>query len=269
MKIQGGEKMNWIESIGEAIDYIENNLNEQLTVEQIAHHVNISTGYFQKAFTMLCGFSVGEYIRNRKLANAGNEVITSDKKIIDIALEYGYDSHDSFTKAFTRFHGATPSAVRSGAHTVKSFAPIQISFLLKGGFIMDYRIEKQESFELLLKVEDGKVSYWSEEELSERQKKVLTTCFLPTGGLYREIAKPFEELKGFELHKCPAITWAVFECKGSTRDDALIKTFQRITREWLPQTNYELDSEFNSTVWCQFAANSDLGVLWVPIKEKP
>ena len=83
---------------------------------------------------MLCGFTVSEYIRNRRLAEAGMELLSSNEKIIDIALMYGYDSHDSFTKAFSRFHGVTPSAVRRGGCTLKAFAPLRLQFILGGGY---------------------------------------------------------------------------------------------------------------------------------------
>ena len=143
--------MNWLESIGEAISYIESHLKDDLSIEDVASHVYMSSGYFQKAFTMLCGFTVSEYIRNRRLAEAGMELRSSNEKIIDIALMYGYDSHDSFTKAFSRFHGVTPSAVRRGGCTLKAFAPLRLQFILGGGYIMDYRIEKQPEFEQHLK----------------------------------------------------------------------------------------------------------------------
>ena len=84
--------MNWIEGIGEAINYIEANLTGELTV--------------------------GEYIRRRRLAQAGSELLTTDDKVIDLALRYGYDSADSFTKAFSRFHGATPTAVRKNGRPI-------------------------------------------------------------------------------------------------------------------------------------------------------
>ena len=138
--------MNWIEGINEAIKYIEANLTNDLKMEEIAERAYASVAYFQKSFVLLCGFTVGEYIRNRRLASAGNDLLTTDEKVIDIALKYGYDSTDSFTKAFTRFHGATPTAVRKGGHSVKTFAPLKLELFMKGGFIMDYRIQKQESF---------------------------------------------------------------------------------------------------------------------------
>lgn len=104
--------MNWIEGISEAINYIEANLENDLKIEDIAGKAFVSPFCFQKSFSMLCGFTVGEYIRNRRLASAGNDLLTTDENVTDIALRYGYGSVDSFTKAFTRFHGATPTAVR-------------------------------------------------------------------------------------------------------------------------------------------------------------
>jgi len=100
--------MGWIEGIGDAIRYIEENITKDLTVEEIAKRAMVSPFYFQKGFAMLCGFTVAEYIRRRRLTLAGSELVSTDAKIIDIALKYGYDSPDSFTKAFTRFHGVTP-----------------------------------------------------------------------------------------------------------------------------------------------------------------
>lgn len=116
--------MEWSESISKAINYIESHITEELTIADIAKHAIISPYYFQKGFSMLCGFTVGEYIKKRRLTLAGSELISTDRKIIDIALRYGYDSPDSFTKAFLRFHGATPTAIRKGKAMIKSFAPL-------------------------------------------------------------------------------------------------------------------------------------------------
>lgn len=80
--------MGWMEAVGAAIQYIEDHITEELSVEEIAQQVNISPFYFQKGFAMLCGFTLGEYIRNRRLALAGGELATGDAKVIDIALKY-------------------------------------------------------------------------------------------------------------------------------------------------------------------------------------
>ena len=87
--------MEWMKLIGDSIQYIEERLDADLTVDDIARHIGISPFYYQKGFTMLCGFTVVEYIRNRRLALAGSEVLDSDCSILEIALKYGYDSPDS------------------------------------------------------------------------------------------------------------------------------------------------------------------------------
>lgn len=117
--------MGWIEDIGEAVRYMEENITGELNMEQIAKRACVSPFYFQKGFAMLCGFTVKDYIRNRRLSLAGSELVSTDERVIDLALKYGYDSPDSFTKAFIRFHGVTPTAVRKDGAMVKSFAPLK------------------------------------------------------------------------------------------------------------------------------------------------
>ena len=91
--------MEWMAIIGDSVQYIEEYITEDISAESIAKAVGVSPFYFQKGFTMLCGFSVAEYIRNRRLALAGNDLLITDEKVIDIAMKYGYDSPDSCTKA--------------------------------------------------------------------------------------------------------------------------------------------------------------------------
>ncbi len=80
--------MDWIATIENAISFIERNITEDLTVGRIAAEVNTSAFYFQKGFSMLCGYTVGEYIRMRRLSLAGNELVASDVKVIDLAMKY-------------------------------------------------------------------------------------------------------------------------------------------------------------------------------------
>lgn len=123
--------MGWVEAVGEAVQYVEDHITEELSAEEIAKQVNISPFYFQKGFAMLCGFTLGEYIRNRRLALAGSELASGNGKVIDIALKYGYDSPDSFAKAFTRFHGVTPLRARKEQVTLKSFAPAEDQTIIR------------------------------------------------------------------------------------------------------------------------------------------
>ena len=171
--------MNWIESISRAIEYIEKNLEGDLKIEDIASYSYISTIYFQKGFSIICGYGVGEYIKNRRLSMAGYEVLNTDKKIIDIAMKYGYDSPDSFTKAFKRFHGYTPKEVRFNGATIKEFAPLKINLVLKGGYTMEYKIEEKDSFKVVgLK---GIFKY----ENAEREVPKLWKKFFMKYGQYR------------------------------------------------------------------------------------
>ena len=141
--------MEWMAIIGDSVQYIEDHITEDISAENIAKAVGVSPFYFQKGFAMLCGFSVAEYIRNRRLALAGNDLLITDEKVIDIAMKYGYDSPDSFTKAFTRFHGVSPSSVRKDEVLLKTFAPLKLKISLEGGYLMDYKIIKKDAFTVI------------------------------------------------------------------------------------------------------------------------
>ena len=132
--------MSWLEDTQKAINYIENNLSEDLIIEDAAKHIYYSGDRFQKMFLIVTGFSASEYIRNRRLSLAGQELLDPKNKVIDTALKYGYETPESFTKAFTRFHGFTPSKVRSSENRLKCFAPLTIQINIKGGFIMSRKL---------------------------------------------------------------------------------------------------------------------------------
>ncbi len=133
--------MTWINGIQEAIDYIEENLTEHIDYEIVASKCFCSSYHFQRVFSTLCGFTMGEYIRNRRLSLAGTELATSDIRVIDVALKYGYESPDSFAKAFQKFHGITPSSARDNAGNLKFFSRLVLKISLEGGSFMNYRVE--------------------------------------------------------------------------------------------------------------------------------
>ena len=135
-----GGKMNWIDDTKNAINFIENNLLEYINVDDVSKHINSSTDYFQRTFSIVTGLSISEYIRNRRLTLAGEELKNTQEKVIDVALKYGYDSPESFTKAFTRFHGVTPASARVSNANLKYFYPLSIKILIKGGFGMNRKI---------------------------------------------------------------------------------------------------------------------------------
>ena len=136
--------MDWITGIQRALDYTEQHLTEQIDYEEVAKQALSSSFHFQRMFSMLCGYSLGDYIRMRRLTLAAGQLTGSDDRVIDIALRYGYDTPERFSRAFTRFHGITPTEARRGGR-VKSFSRLSVKLILSGGKTMDYRIEKKGS----------------------------------------------------------------------------------------------------------------------------
>ena len=135
--------MDWITGIQNAINYIEDHITEELDYERIARESFSSPFHFQRVFSILCGYTLGEYIRNRRLTLAGTELVNTREKVIDLAYKYGYESPESFTKAFQKFHGITPSQARGSGAMLKSFSRLSIKVSLEGGRIMNYRIEEK------------------------------------------------------------------------------------------------------------------------------
>ena len=135
--------MDWISGIQNAIDYIEEHLTENISYELIAAQSFSSSYHFQRIFGILCGYTLGEYIRNRRLSLAGIELAAGNVKVIDIAQKYGYESPDSFAKAFQKFHGILPSQAKNNGGNLKSFSRLVLKISLEGGNIMSYRIERK------------------------------------------------------------------------------------------------------------------------------
>ena len=140
--------MEWLTSIRKAIDYMEEHLEENITAQDVADQVFMSSFFFQKGFSLMTGYGLGEYIRNRRLYQAALDLQKTDEKIIDIAFKYCYETPESFTKAFSRFHGVSPSEVRQGS-MVKPFLPLKIEISIHGGNQMDYKIKKMAGFKVI------------------------------------------------------------------------------------------------------------------------
>ena len=132
--------MNWINDTQNAISFIENNLLENISANDVSAYVHASTDYFQRTFNIVTGLSISEYIRNRRLTLAGEELKSTQAKVIDVAMKYGYDSPDSFAKAFTRFHGVTPASARVPNVNLKHFHPLSINIYIRGGFGMNRKL---------------------------------------------------------------------------------------------------------------------------------
>lgn len=284
--------MNWAKIIEDAIDYIEGNITENLTVGRIAEEVNTSAFYFQRGFSMLCGYTVGEYVRMRRLSVAGEELLSSDVKVIDIAIKYGYDSPDSFTKAFTRFHGSTPTDVRRGGAMLKSFAPLHIKLTLDGGSTMEYRIEKKPAFKVMgvaknFSYENANAEvpqFWNEVFMQSEERPVMGMYGVyfdeeMVGNEFRYmIADDYDagqaEAKKLDVHEIKEHTWAVFPCRGPM-PLPLQEVNRRIFSEWLPASSYEIAEGYNIEYYSNLE-DFKMGIqdqeyyaeVWIPVKEK-
>lgn len=142
--------MDWMTGLQRAIDYVEAHLTDDIDYAAVAKEAASSSFHFQRVFSIICGYTLGDYIRMRRLSLAADELMRSDNKVIDIALKYGYDTPESFSRAFARFHGVTPTQARSDS-AVRSFSRLSVKLILDGGNLMNYRIEKRDAFKVICK----------------------------------------------------------------------------------------------------------------------
>jgi AraC family transcriptional regulator len=287
--------MDWIRGLQRAIDYMEANITEELDFAQIAEQAYSSSFHFQRTFNLLTGITVGEYIRNRRLSLAGEELAANKARVIDVAYQYGYDTPESFTKAFSRFHGVTPSAARQPGASLKSFNRLSITITLKGGNVMEYQIIKKESFPVLVKAkccptESSNTElpeFWTQckkdgtiQVLCSKGKKdvdaLLGLCEPEMKGekMFRygigiECEEGLEAPNGYEIWEIPTQTWVVFKCVGAM-PYAIQEMWKRVYAEFFPQSEYEpLDAiDFESYPDGDNQDKNYISEIWIPVKKK-
>lgn len=289
--------MNWITGLQNAIDYIENNLTEELDYTVIASKAFTSPFYFQRVFGVLCNCTLGEYIRNRRLTLAGSELSSSDAKVIDVALKYGYDSPESFSRAFTRFHGISPSYAKMYGSKLKSFSRISVKLILDGGNIMNYRIEKKDKIDIIVKkkiftnnIEQNNEQlpqYWDDCR-NDNTLDILSKYATESGvfgdaliGICVEDTKKKEvtyaigtEYNGtaitdeLNVEQIPSCTWAIFESIGPI-PTAFQNLLYSVYSEFFPTSEYHPCGNLDIQVY----PNGDMQSpqykceLWIPVEK--
>ena len=272
----------WIEGFQESIDFIEENLTDDLDIEEIAAKAALSPFYYQRIFGALCGMTVAEYIRARRMTLAATELIGKDVKVIDIAVRYGYDSPDSFAKAFQKFHGVTPSGAREPGATLRSFAPMHIKITMEGGTMLDYRIVEKAPFTIVgvKRPFNSDTSYqevpkfWNEWIAKGEDRPIMGTfgvCIDCNGKDFdywiADLYFPWEEIpEGCETRVIPGSLWAQSPCTLSNLQD----TNTKIWSEWLPALKgYSLAGEYDIEVYLPPKEGSDeMNIfIWVPLKK--
>ena len=290
--------MDWITGISKAIDYIEEHITEPTDYARAAKEACSSPFNFQRVFALLCGYTLGDYVRMRRLALAGEELLSTDAKVIDVALKYGYDSPESFSRAFTRFHGVSPSAVRKGA-AIHSFSRICVKLILTGGSIMEYRIEKKQAAKIICRRREFTKpgddytnkeipEFWNEcgrdgsiQKLcgyikdSAQFKGLLGVCFsteMTDSGFPYGIGAEYDgesDPQDFEIVEIPAYTYAVFTVRGKM-PDAFRETYRKICTEFFPQSGYEYGNGVEIEVYPSAdVQNPDYTCeIWIAVKPK-
>ncbi len=279
--------MEWINTINDAIDYIEQNLTLNLTVEDISARYNVSRFHFQRIFGAITGVTISEYMRNRRLSLAAEELMASHTKVIDVAYKYGYETPESFTKAFQRFHGISPIRVKKAGVSLKSFQPLSINLERKGGTLIDYRILKKDGFDLCILSEAFHLDS-SEAEIPAFWEKYFSMGrhnIVPAEvGLCSQIKASNNEFvygigcknsklkvcpPGFEVFPVPAATWAIFQCVGAMPME-MQTMWKRIYMEWLPQSVYDLIYDFDMEYYKpgNMQSKDYVSEIWLPVKSK-
>ncbi len=273
----------WIQGLQNVIEYIEQNLTEDITIKDLADKAYVSEYHFHRIFTVLCGFSVAEYIRNRRMTVAARELIRGEEKVIDIAIKYRYESPDSFTRAFTKFHGITPSAAKEKGAQLRDFAPLRIILSLEGGTMMEYRIEEKAAFTVMGRKRsfNNETAYHEIPKFWQEHMKdggceivcgMYGLCIDSDGSnfdyLIADNYLPWKEIGGgYETRTLPAGTWAVFPCKMKNLQD----TNTRMWKEWLPNCKeYKLGGNYNIEMYappCKEDNGESYCEIWLPIEK--
>ena len=291
-----------IQDLEKTIEYIENNILKDIKIKSLSKKIGISEFYLQRSFQILTGYSIGEYIRNRRLYLAARELSLSNNKIIDIAYKYGYETPESFSKAFSKFHHNTPSKVKRGGNYT-SFNRLKVKIVIEQGEEMNVKITpmfpiKLIGFEKEFEFDNSYVEipkYWDEicekhcsriyagqEPVTLEEHAIVDNCIGEYALCMDGDGKTFKYMiagrytggkvpKGMKLVELDKGDWAVFDCYGpnpKTLQEANTKVFN----EWIPNNNeYEVRDNYNIE-WYDCTGDQDSkdyhSAIWIPIRKK-
>ncbi len=300
--------MEWTEALNRTIAFAESHLRERLTVADLAKAAGISAFHLQRGFRIITGFSLGEYVRNRRLYCAAREIAETNRSILDIALDFQYETAESFTKAFSRFHGSTPSQVR-GAGAKKSalliapFLPLTISIQVTGGSSMDYAVAAVKGFTVIgfereFPTEDSYTripKFW--DEISDQyfsrlwggktpetpQEKAVMAHGIGEFGICIDGAddstfryliagayKGGDVPEGMTTFDVPAGDWAKFRAVGPL-PGSLQAVNTRVFKEWLPgNPDWEAAGHYNIEWYSTGDPDSPdyRSEIWLPVRRR-
>ncbi|MFC3842131.1 AraC family transcriptional regulator [Paenibacillus sp. MAH-36] len=287
-----------LENMNGALSYIEENLTDEIDFKEAARIAMCSEFHFKRMFSFLAGVPLSEYIRRRRLTLAAFELNHSAIKIIDLAVKYGYNSPDSFTRAFQSMHGITPTEARETGQTLKAYPRLTFQLTIRGGDVMNYRIEEKEAFRIVgLKkrvpiifegVNPEIAAMWGSlnEELILQLKSLSNVA--PSGlisgsanfseGRMEEKGELDHYIGAATTKECPdylavlevpASSWAVFEAVGPF-PETLQQVWGRIYAEWFPSSSYE-QVDGPEILWNEskdVTSPNFRSEIWIPVSKK-
>lgn len=282
--------MEWIERLNSAINYIEENLTDEINLDEISKITLCSSYHFQRMFAYMADVPLSEYIRRRKMSRAAVDLQDENNKVIDVSLKYGYDSPTAFNRAFQRIHGISPSEVRRSGSSLKAYPPISFKISIKGDSVMDYRIEKKEAFRIVgvsapLEKEIEKnfevvPAMWGQATQNGTIEKLVTmmdgdlkgvlgvsSCNEESDWKYY-IAVASSQTAEIELEEfmVPEATWAIFAGKGTNL--SIQELERRIVTEWLPTSGYEYGNAPDIEVYISPNPDNAVYEVWIPVFKK-
>lgn len=260
--------MNWYERLNKAIDYIEENLCEDIDFGVVSKIMCQSAVNFQRTFSIVTDVSIFEYIRRRRMTLAAFEMQNTNIKVIDISMKYGYESPEAFTRAFNEIHGVSPTTARKEGLILKAFPRITFLLSIKGDVAMDYRIESKEGFSVygiegIFSPNGGKKltdipQFWlktmKDGSLDKLLKSTNGTSNIHTISQYRKTGEntfPYmlfayktegSDITGYRQVNVPAATWAIFKTRKHTQEETssvIQELIKRVYTDWLPTASYE------------------------------
>ncbi len=285
--------MNYLQKMNDALDYIESNLDGEIDYTIAANLACYSVFYFQRIFSLIADVSLSEYIRRRRMTLAAFELQNSKVKITDLAIKFGYESMDSFSRAFQNLHGITPTAARNSGASLKAYPRMTFLIMIKGAVAMNYRIENKEAFTIVgikrsFSVPDQSdvvvPAFWNEVDNQGITKKMLDlSTGAPRGvhGFLQVIDEKSvdytiasvsdkEPPVGMSSQIVPKSTWAIFEINGSV-NTVMSDAWKRIFTEWLPTSNYRHAEtlEIECFPYAGDKSKADFKFeIWIPIVKK-
>ncbi|MCB9076410.1 MAG: AraC family transcriptional regulator [Anaerolineaceae bacterium] len=258
--------MDSLKRMNQALAYIEDNLADEIDFQEVERLALCSEYHFRRMFSFLAGVSLSEYIRRRRLTLAAFELAHREVRVIDIALKYGYNSPDSFTRAFQSLHGVTPTEARNIGQPLKAYPRMSFQLTIKGVNEMKYRLEEKAGFSIVGIMKRVPLIYegvnpeiaamWASlDEDTITTLKALSNVE-PRGLISASTNFSEGRLDGGELDhyigaattqeppanltrlEVPASMWAVFESVGPF-PETLQNIWGRIYAEWFPTSGYE------------------------------